>query len=244
MNMTSVDSENGKTEAQVLLNIALVKKRVDIGMLSEKEFDRLLHETLYSVDLHELRGFQELRTFLGQYAEDRESGITALIDEAFTLESSEVDPVFALDTHVLSVTRGVKNLVNTYKQHETGNMTHDHHVANEWGRTAYLFKSRADVLVLRRPRDRSYADENLATVSFEYEKVPGKAHHRINWAKVVGLPVANFRHFYGEKYPEQTRELIWELHTACERTHIQLVSQAESFERRHKELERLAGSIS
>jgi len=245
--MASVDSNSESTLARQLLDFALGEKRISLGDLSSDEFDKLLRQTLNGVDLRELRGFVPLKDFLTWREEGVSHGrynighLEPATDLVPRLVGYEEQP--SLEIHVLQVMRGMYTLTRSFKRDESGEETDDIKVAETWRRTGYLNKAGFEIVVLRRPRNHSYGDENLATVAFTCEKVIHEDRFRVTEVVVERLPVELFRERYGAKYPEAATDLIWELRDACSRTHRQLLSQAESFGTRLEKLERLAGAI-
>jgi len=244
--MASVDSE--KSVARQELDIALGEQRVPLSGLSVKEFDDLLRKTMYNVGLRELRGFRPLREFLRYHTNNPSpynSGDIQNVElgPSPTLEVAGFDDAVDFDTHVLSVTRGIKDLKITWKRLESGEETQDRNLASSWGRTAYIWRQSAMELVLRRPHNHSSAADNLAMVWYSCEKVVLQRMHHISSVKVVRLPIENFRQHFGEAYPDAAAELISELRTAHSRTLHELESQVVSFRRECEALERLSSAI-
>jgi hypothetical protein len=147
-----------------------------------------------------------------------------------------------LDTHVILAKRGLKGTY-VHRRYESGEETTDLKVAHEWGKTCYLHSASVETLVLRRPRDHSYADENLVIIGYVYQKVPNEERHLIHTIEAVRLPIEGFRKHYGKKHAEEAVNFIWELRDACARTARELRSRAESFTDRLAKLERLANAI-
>ncbi len=245
--MASVNSETERTAARQQLDYALGRKRIKLSDLAPVEFDELLRATLADVDLRELRGFKPLERFIAFQSGSggRTSSLemnNLAIDEATLFQTAGYDDV-DLQTHVLSVSRGVQRYDVTYRRFESGDETQDVKVAIEWGKTCCLHRGSIERLVLRRPRDHSSGEENFCLLSYSFEKVPNKDLHRVVVINLDWLQVEKFRRHFGATYAEAATSFIWELRDAHARTLSELESRVESFGRTIEKLERLAGAI-
>jgi hypothetical protein len=248
--MASVSSQK-PTAAKRSLDFALGEKRVRLDQLSAREFDEFLHKVMEDVDLRELRGFKPLGKFLEQHSNERNP-------DPLDIANLDLDPAVVLDvlgfdasdegvdlnTHVLSAKRGLRKLDFTFKRNESGEETGSREVATSWGRSAYIFEMRAETMVLRRPRNHSYSDENLLVVAYETQKVLLEPRHLVKRIKVTRIPTNGFRKFFGADYAREAVGLIWELATIHDRTLSELESQAKRYRDKHTKLRRLSDAIS
>ena len=252
--MASVGSGKSKSAALVQLEIALGKKAVSLDGLSWSEFDDFLRDVLENVRLREVRGFtplKELLTFqpgsvvIGGAPQHTLDVERLDISEGMSFEASgfEKDSSVDWETHTRRLCRGWTNWKIVFKRHETGEETEDRETASSWGRSAFHFKGKGEVLAVRRPRNHSGADENLIIISFCYEKVPLESRHVITKLKVEPLPIKNFRQYFGASRAKMAVELIRELESAYSYTAQELESQSKIIRKKAEELERLSEAI-
>jgi len=254
MEVPMASVKNRPTRAQMLLDHVLGKKYVSFGQLSVSESNELLRTTLRDVDLRELRGFKPLKDLLVFQPGSTITGGTELhtLDletlklsdhVSFSALGFEETPPVDLDTQVMSLCRGFLNWKIIFKRNESGEETNDRETAYSWGRSAYHCKGSGEVLVLRRPRNHSRADENLLIVSFSYEKVPLERKHIVTKIEVTFLPLNNFRKYFSPLYAKVAVGLIEELKSAYSSTESELRSQLDYIERKTVELEKLSKAI-
>jgi hypothetical protein len=243
-----------RTTAQVHLDFALGKSRVRLGNLSGKEFDDFLKAALEGINLRELRGFRPLGELLafrpGSIVIGRRREHTLEVEvldlpkkvsfEAIGFE--ECSPV-DIETHIMKVCRGLTIREAVYKRNETGEETVDEKVADSWGELAYHLRGVRQFFAIRRPRNHSYAHENLVLVSFSYEKVSLENRHVITNVRVERLLLKDFRRRFGTRYPQVATELIWEMRDAHSITADQLEEQAKHFRKETVRFDRLADAV-
>ena len=227
-----------------MLEYALGGRRVNWGELSTAEGDKLLRETLSSLDLHELRGFKSIENAMTLRREVASSLEVRKLDLGSDLAVLPSDPsVFKADlnTHVLPLYRLEGK--TTYRQCETREETTDPEKALLWGRSWYIARGGGQILVLRRPRNHTGGDENLMVLRYWHEKVLLEDRHVITKLEAYPLSIENFRGWFGSLYAQVVCELLRELKFAHRRTVSDLESQLVEMRLRAQRIERLSEAI-
>jgi len=239
------------------LDFALGDARVNLGDLSDSEFDSLLEKVLDEVDLREIRGFNGLEDFLtirpGSIVTGPGTTKTHGLDlevlnmdkeASLVVQGFEEPSVIDLKTHVLRMCRGWARGSYAYKRLETEEQTDDFSVASTWGASGYLVGGEGEILAIRRPRNHARGGECLLTVHFCYQKVTLKHEYVISTVTVRKLTPDAFRQYFGDQSSRIAVELMWELRSAYRRTVEALKSQAKTIQRQGDFFERLGGAVS
>lgn len=231
------------------LDFALGEKRINLGDLSESEFDEFFKKVLGDICPREIRGFSELKDVISVMSSPDRNRNTDLnnlsISEDVVLSAKGFSDGTCVDlkTHILKLCRGFVRQKFVFKQLETGETRTDREAHRDWRDTGILLSGERSVLAIRRPRNHSRADECLVVVSFKYSKLQCKKRHIVETIEIQNLPLSEFRQYFGKKYPHIAKELILELNTALRRTVDDLELQARIIHNKAVAMSRLSDVI-